>query len=183
MNISQKGIDLIKKYEGCRLRAYKCPAGIWTIGYGHTNGVKSGMVITMAQAEEYLKQDIQKYESHVMGYDARYHWTQNEFDALVSFAYNVGNIIGLTSYGTRSKGQILEKMGLYVKAKGTTLPGLIKRRQEEQHMFMCVDPLQIVARDVINGKYGNGKERTAALKAKGYNPKEVQKIVNQILKT
>lgn len=183
MKTSQKGIDLIKKYEGCRLRAYKCPAGIWTIGYGHTTGVRSGMVITKAQAEEFLKQDIEKYESHVQSYDARYHWTQNEFDALVSFAYNVGNIIGLTSYGTRSKEQILEKMGLYVKAKGTTLPGLIKRREEEQHLFICVDLLEKVAYDVIDGKYGNGKERTAALKAKGYNPKEVQKIVNRILKT
>ena len=57
MNISQNGINLIKKYEGLRLEAYLCPAGVWTIGYGHTAGVRKGMRVTAEQAEEYLKKE------------------------------------------------------------------------------------------------------------------------------
>ena len=182
MKISQSCINLIKKWEGCRLQAYKCPAGIWTIGYGHTTGVRPGMVITQDQADIYLYQDLERYENHVMAYYERYHWTQNEFDALVSFSYNIGSITGLTGAGTRSKEVIAEKILLYNKAKGTTLPGLVMRRQAEYEMFTCNDILQIVARDVIAGKYGNGKARTEALKNAGYDPKQVQKIVNSILK-
>ena len=120
MKSSNVAIELIKKYEGCRLGAYRCPAGIWTIGYGHTLGVRSGDVITKDQAEEYLLQDVEKYESMVNAYNNKYKWTQNEFDALVSFAFNIGNINGLTQMGSRSKQQIADAMLLYVKAKGTT---------------------------------------------------------------
>lgn len=140
MIISQKCTDLIKKFEGCRLTAYRCPAGVWTIGYGHTIGVKAGDVITQAQADEYLMQDIKRYESHVNGYDDKYHWTQNEYDALVSFAFNIGNITGLTAAGTRSKQTIADKILLYNKANGVTLPGLMKRRQEEHDLFVEVEP-------------------------------------------
>lgn len=182
MKASQACINMIKRFEGCRLRSYRCPAGVWTIGYGHTLGVKPGMSITQEQAEEYLKQDLAKYESHVTSYDKRYHWTQHEFDALVSFAYNIGNITGLTSAGTRSKEVIAQKILLYNKAKGTTLPGLVKRRQAEHDIFVINNPLYQVALDVIKGKYGNGKARTEALKKEGYDPKAVQKIVNSILK-
>jgi len=136
MKASQKCTDLIKKFEGCRLSAYRCPAGVWTIGYGHTTGVKAGDVITQAQAEKYLMQDIERYESHVNGYDDKYHWTQNEYDALVSFAFNIGNITGLTAAGTRSKQTIADKILLYTRANGVTLPGLMKRRQEEHDLFV-----------------------------------------------
>lgn len=91
MKTSQTGIDLIKQFEGCVLTAYKCPAGVWTIGYGHTAGVKQGQRITAAQAESYLRSDLEKYEKKVDKY-SRYGWNQNEFDALVSFAYNIGSI-------------------------------------------------------------------------------------------
>ncbi len=63
--IGQAGLALIKQYEGCRLAAYKCSAGVWTIGYGHTAGVHSGMTITQAQADAYLQQDIAKFEGYV----------------------------------------------------------------------------------------------------------------------
>lgn len=182
MKTSNECIKMIKKFEGCRLRAYRCPAGVWTIGYGHTNGVRSGMSITQKQADEFLKQDLEKYESHVNGYDNRYHWTQNEFDALVSFAYNIGNITGLTSGGTRSKNVIAKKILLYNKANGVTLPGLVKRRQAEHDMFIDGDNLYLVALEVIRGKYGTGKARTEALKNEGYDPKAVQKLVNSLLK-
>lgn len=185
MKISQKGIDLIKKYEGCKLTAYKCPAGVWTIGYGHTTGVCPGDKITQKQADEYLKKDLEKYESIVNAYDPLYHWTQNQFDSLCSFAFNVGNITGLTAAGSRNKYIIAEKMLLYVKANGKTLTGLIKRRQEERELFVstecCVKKPEDVAMEVIQGLWGNGRERTKNLKNAGYNPKEIQKIVNDIL--
>ncbi|MBQ5930381.1 MAG: lysozyme, partial [Clostridia bacterium] len=65
MRISKNGIDLIKKFEGCRLTAYKCPSGIYTIGYGHTSGVKKGQKITQKQAEAYLREDVKKFENGV----------------------------------------------------------------------------------------------------------------------
>lgn len=136
MKISQEGIDLIKKFEGCRLDAYKCPAGVWTIGYGHTAGVKQGQKISAAQAEAYLKADLEKYEKKVKKY-SKYKWTQNEFDSMVSFAYNCGSIDGLTKSGTRSKGEIAEKIVLYNKdINGRYLSGLARRRKAEQDLFL-----------------------------------------------
>lgn len=187
MKISKNGIDLIKKFEGCRLHAYRCPAGVWTIGYGHTIGVRSDDVITQDQADAFFLQDIARYELMVNAYDGTYHWNQNQFDALVSFAYNIGNITGLTKAGTRSIKQIEDAMLLYNKAAGVTLPGLIKRRQEEHDLF-CHDTTNTVktneelAKEVIAGLWGNGKERTKALRDAGYNPSAVQRIVNKILK-
>lgn len=135
MKISTTGLNLIKSFEGCRLTAYKCPAGVWTIGYGHTGNVKSGQKITQAKADAYLKSDLAKFEKHVASYDKKYKWTQNEFDALVSFAYNVGSITQLTANGTRTKKQISEKILAYDKAAGKTLAGLTRRRQAEKALF------------------------------------------------
>ncbi len=137
MKTSQTGIDIIKKFEGCRLDAYKCPAGVWTIGYGHTAGVTAGQKISPAQAEAYLRADLEKYEKNVEKYNDRYRWTQNEFDAMVSFAYNLGSIDKLTAHGTRTKAVIAEKMLLYNKAGGKVLAGLTKRRQAEQELFLA----------------------------------------------
>lgn len=183
MKASQNCINLIKKYEGCRLVAYKCPTGVWTIGYGHTLGVRSHDVISQERAEQFLIQDLEKYENIVNKVDSVYHWTQNEFDALVSFAYNVGNIIGLTGYYKRSKEQISNAIYLYNKANGRTLPGLVKRRKEEHDLFVNIDKSpEDIAREVINGLWGNGKDRTRRLKESGYDPKEIQKLVNKMLK-
>ena len=136
MKVSDKCINLIKKYEGCKLTSYKCPAGKWTIGYGHTAGVISGMTITQAKADEFLKQDLVKFEKLVMKYNNIYHWTQNEMDSLCSFAFNVGSIGQLTANGTRTKQQIATKMLEYNKASGKTLAGLTKRRKDEQTLFL-----------------------------------------------
>lgn len=136
MKTGQAGIDLIKKFEGCHLTAYKCPAGVWTIGYGHTGGVKEGQKISQAQAEAYLRADLEKYEKKVEKYAGTYRWSQNEFDAMISFAYNLGSIDKLTANGTRSKAVIVEKMLLYDKAGGKVLTGLTKRRQAEREMFL-----------------------------------------------
>ncbi len=136
MKTSQTGIDLIKKFEGCRLDAYKCPAGVWTIGYGHTAGVTAGKKISAAQAEAYLRADLEKYEKNVEKYNDRYSWAQNEFDAMVSFAYNLGSIDKLTAKGTRTKNVIAEKILLYNKAGGKVIAGLTKRRQAERELFL-----------------------------------------------
>ena len=134
MNI-EKGLNLIKKFEGCRLKAYRCPAGLLTIGYGHTKGVKSGQVITQEQAEELLHKDIVNFCKKVDKYDKIYHFNENEYNALLSFVFNIGNIEQLTANGTRSKKVIGEKMKLYTKAGGKTLNGLVRRRNEEYALY------------------------------------------------
>lgn len=134
MNI-EKGLNLIKKFEGCRLKAYRCPAGVLTIGYGHTKGVKSGQVITQAQAEELLRKDIVNFCKKVDKYDKIYHFNENEYNALLSFVFNIGNLDKLTANGTRSKKIIGEKMKLYTKAGGKTLKGLVSRRNEEYALY------------------------------------------------
>lgn len=134
MNI-EKGLNLIKKFEGCRLKAYRCPAGVLTIGYGHTKGVKSGQVITQEQAEELLHKDIVNFCKKVDKYDKIYHFNENEYNALLSFVFNIGNIDQLTANGTRSKKVIGEKMKLYTKAGGKTLNGLVRRRNEEYELY------------------------------------------------
>lgn len=88
MKTSNKGIELIKRFEGLRLKAYKDAAGTWTIGYGHTGGVKSGDVVTEQEASELLAHDLKTAEDVVN--EQNLSLTQNQFDALVSFVYNVG---------------------------------------------------------------------------------------------
>ena len=134
MNI-EKGLNLIKKFEGCRLKAYRCPSGVLTIGYGHTKGVKSGQVITQEQAEELLHKDIVNFCKKVDKYDKIYHFNENEYNALLSFVFNIGNLNQLTANGTRSKKVIGEKMKLYTKAGGKTLNGLVRRRNEEYALY------------------------------------------------
>lgn len=136
MRTSQNGIDLIKKFEGCKLKAYQCAAGVWTIGYGHTAGVKAGQTITQTQAESFLKDDLLKYEQKVTKYNNKYHWNQNEFDALVSFAYNIGSIDQLTAGGTRDRATIASKFTAYNKAAGKVLAELTKRREAEKALFL-----------------------------------------------
>ena len=134
-----KAIDIIKKYEGCRLTAYKCPAGVYTIGYGHTKGVKKNDKITQEKAEEYLEADIVRFMKNVDKYDKIYHFTKNEYCALLSFAFNLGSIDQLTGYGTRSKKTIASKMLLYVNCNGKPLRGLINRRRDEFNLFNEVE--------------------------------------------
>ena len=135
MIISNKGLDLIKQFEGCRLKAYKDPAGVWTIGWGHTKGVKAGDEITQEQADKLLRDDLAVYETKVDKYDDKYHWNQNQFDALVSFAYNIGSIDQLTSNGRRSIKTISDKILEYNKAGGKKLEGLVRRREAEKALF------------------------------------------------
>ena len=143
MNTSPKGISLIKEFEGLRLKAYKCPGGVWTIGYGHTAGVKPGIVITKTQAEEYLKADLIAFEMYLNGLGLALN--QNQFDALVSFIYNVGT--GNFSNSTllrkvRANPQdnsIMDEFLRWVYSKGRVLPGLQRRRLAEMKLYFSND--------------------------------------------
>ena len=143
MKTSPKGIALIKEFEGLRLKAYLCPSGIWTIGYGHTAGVKPGMVISEAQVEEYLKADLIAFENYLNGLGLAIN--QNQFDALVSFIYNVGT--GNFSSSTllrkvRANPQdnsIMDEFLRWVYSKGRVLPGLQHRRLAEMKLYFSND--------------------------------------------
>jgi len=140
MKTSKKGIELIKKYEGLKLKAYKCPAGVWTIGYGHTKNVKQGDVITEVQAEILLIYDLNDFENCIKK-NVRIPLTQNQFDALVSFCFNVGcgNFLKSTLLKKLNEGKIAEAAKEFLKwnkADGKELAGLTKRRQEEMELFL-----------------------------------------------
>lgn len=140
MKINKTGLNLIKQYEGCRLSAYKCPAGVLTIGYGHTVGVRSGDRITQEQADELLLSDIKIYENYVNDANEKYNYkfNRNEFSALVSFTFNCGqgNLYALLQFGKRDKQTIAQKMLLYCNANGKPLKGLQDRRKAEQNLYL-----------------------------------------------
>ncbi len=140
MNINQAGLDLIKHFEGCRLKAYKCPGGKWTIGYGHTYGVKEGDICTYINANEFLEDDIYFFARGVTDILAHLdiEATENEFSAMICFVFNLRNgLIILT--------RILENVGLkgypeeiqkYIYADRKLLSGLKDRREAEKELFL-----------------------------------------------
>ena len=145
--VSKKCIKLVKEFEGLYLKSYKDEVGVWTIGYGITNAdkaitkvtVKAGLKITEKTADNWLEQALnKKYLPKVMKYNSKYKWNQNEIDALVSFAYNIGSIDALTANGTRSRATIAAKMLQYNKAGGKVLNGLTRRRKAERKLFLTV---------------------------------------------
>lgn len=144
MKVSKNGIKLIKEFEGCRLKAYYDAVGVLTIGYGTTNADKditginitSNMIITQKVADNWLELTLnKKYCKKIDKYQKKYKFNQNQYDALVSFAYNIGSIDQLTGNGTRTKKEISDKMLLYDKAGGKTLPGLTRRRKAEHKLY------------------------------------------------
>lgn len=137
MKTSQNGINLIKSFEGIRLTAYKPVKAekYWTIGYGHYGAdIKQGMVISETQAENYLKQDLLRFENAVNSLNRSFN--QNEFDALVSFSYNCGESNLKSLCKNRNNNQIADALLLYNKSNGKVLLGLTKRRQEERELFL-----------------------------------------------
>lgn len=141
MTVSDRGVELIAKYEGCRLNAYKCPAGVWTIGYGHTAGVTEGQTLPSKEAARaLLKEDLKKYSGYVNECVRKglitFTLTQNQFDALTSFCYNCGrgNLQKLVS--GRDAQTVADKLLAYNKAAGRVLDGLTRRRQEERALFL-----------------------------------------------
>lgn len=135
MKTSKRGIDLIKSFEGCRLTAYRCPAGVWTIGYGHTAGVVPGQVITQSKAIDFLASDLIEYETAVTK-NVKLPLNQAQFDALVSFTYNcgAGNLAKLIK--NRNYTQIADALLLYNKGGGKVLAGLARRRKAERELFL-----------------------------------------------
>lgn len=125
MRIGNKGIDLIKSFEGCSLVAYLCPSNVWTIGWGHTGGVYEGQRITQAQADQLFIEDIKKYEPTG-------NWNQNQFDALTSFSYNCG--VGAMQ-SVIDSGDITGEMALYINGSNGVLQGLVRRRKAEIELF------------------------------------------------
>lgn len=143
MKTSKKGIELIKKFEGCKLKAYLCPANVWTIGYGNTYyenlvKVKAGDVITQARADELLLSLLPKYEAIVKKY-AKVELTQNQFDALVSFCWNCGyseTLFRLVNLKSIEIGRWWQSH--YITGGGIILQGLVKRRLEESKLFLSL---------------------------------------------
>ena len=198
MTTNDKGIALIKSFEGLRLKAYKAISSekYFTIGYGHYGAdVKEGQTITEAEAEALLRADLKKYEAKVNKYST-YKWNDNEFSALVSFAYNIGNIDGLTKKGSRSREEIKNVWTSSSKAGGKELPGLVRRREAELKLFnegetMAAefkkdpkDPKEVklnklieLTKATMRGEYGSGVNRKNRL-GSAYNA--VQAIINYI---
>ncbi|MDX2211670.1 MAG: lysozyme [Oculatellaceae cyanobacterium bins.114] len=138
--INQAGLDLIKQFEGLRLEAYLCPAKVPTIGYGTTAGVKMGDRITAEQAEDLLRKDVEKFEKAVNS-AVTVPLTDNQFSALVSFTYNLGagalqksTLLKLLNQGNYEAAA--QEFLKWNKAAGKVLPGLTRRRQAEQALFL-----------------------------------------------
>ncbi len=189
MKLSNAGYDLIMKHEGCRLKAYK-PVNTekdWTIGYGHCGSdVLAGMTITHAEAIKLLQKDVKKFETLVNNKNLNIN--QNQFDALVSFTYNCGGANLDKLVYNRSLKEIADAMLKYNKAGGKTLNGLVKRRNEERALFLkgykeipTDKQYYDIAREVIDGKWGNGKVRKDKLTEAGYDYNTIQTIVNRII--
>lgn len=139
MKTSKKGVELIIDFEGFCSKATKAvpTEKYYTIGYGHySKDVKENDTITKENAIDLLEKDLKRFETKVMKYNSVYNFTQNEFDALVSFAYNVGNIDQLTAKGKRTKKEIADAMLRYIKSGGNVLDGLRKRRNKERELFL-----------------------------------------------
>lgn len=140
MKTSDRGVNLIKQFEGLRLDSYRCSAGVWTIGYGHTGpDVKEGQRITKLEADRLLRQDLERFENTVNN-TVTVELNQNRFDALVSFTYNVGEeaFKRSTLVGKLNNGEIAEASEEFLKwnkAKGRELVGLTRRREAEQELF------------------------------------------------
>jgi len=140
MTPSQRAVDLIKQCEGCRLEAYQDAVGIWSIGYGDTEDVHSGMKITQEQADFRLTRRLAVIASLIKPY-IRVELNQNQFDACVCLAYNIGP--NAFKYSTLLKylnvgqfQQAAEEFGRWNKAGGKVLPGLVNRRKLEEELFL-----------------------------------------------
>lgn len=190
-NLSINGLNLIKSFECCKLTAYKClpTEKYYTIGYGHYGSdVTAVMKITKEQAEELLLQDCKKAIKNVNSFMSKYNFNQNQFDALVSFAFNVGSINQLTASGTRTLEQISSKITAYNKSGGRVIAGLVKRRAKEKELFDTPTSTTVkksneeIAKEVVAGKWGNGNARKTALTKAGYDYKTIQSLVNKLLK-
>lgn len=140
MQTSHKGIDLIKSFEGLSLKAYKCPANIWTIGYGHTGDVRPEQRVSQLEAENLLRVDLKVFEVAINKL-VKVVLTQSQFDALVSFVFNVGvqAFSSSTLLNKLNRSDFSGAAGEFLrwnKAGTTVLPGLTRRREAERKLFV-----------------------------------------------
>lgn len=194
-HVTNKCIKLVKKFEGLYKKAYRDEVGVWTIGYGITNAdksitgktIKAGLVISEKTADNWLERSLNnKYLQKVMKYDNKYRWNQNEIDALVSFAYNIGSIDGLTANGTRSRATIAAKILEYDKAGGKVYRGLTRRRTAERKLFLTATKAKKAATKkayaVVNTKHDPLTIRKAASSTAAVLGKVPKKSKVEVLK-
>lgn len=153
--INKQGLELIKHFESLKLEAYKDVVGVWTIGWGHTGeDVYEGLVITEEQAEELLKKDLEEYERYVRG-SIGTRLNDNQFSALVSFAYNlgIGNLKTSTLLKLLNKGDYFNASKEFVKwskAGGKRYKGLVRRRLSERNLFCSFNNLIVENKNMPN---------------------------------
>ena len=194
---SNECIEMIKEFEGFRSKAYKVNGAneyYYTIGYGHYGISNANTVIDKATAETLLIEDLEKCYENIAPYDSKYRFTTNEYDALVSFCFNIGSIDQLTQWGKRTKNEIANAMLLYNKSGDAVIEGLVKRRNLEHNLYVngvypngnvasCNNPVPFttvgfdtkvgdIVDMIISGEFGNGEER----KNKLYDV--IQELVN-----
>lgn len=143
MRTGRDGVELIRHFEGCRFDAYLCPAGVWTIGYGHTADVKEGDSIDQEAAEAFLIEDLETFEQAVTRL-VEVPLTQQQFDALVSWTFNLGagNLAESTllkKLNNYQYAEVPEQMMRWVRAGGQVLEGLVRRRAAEAALFQSKD--------------------------------------------
>lgn len=138
--------EKMKEWEGCRLTAYRCPSGVWTIGYGHTgNDVVAGKRISQRDADQLFEKDIAGFERKLHDLDGfdKVTWSQGEYDAVISLSFNIG--IGNFERSTlwrkirqqrRDRKSEAMEFGRWIYGGGKKLPGLIKRRSEESKIYL-----------------------------------------------
>jgi lysozyme len=144
-SINEAGLNMIKNFEGCELKAYKDVAGIWTIGYGHTLGVTAGMVYTQAQADQALASDLLSTETYVDKAVAGVDTTDNQFSAMISLTYNigVGNFASSTVLREHLAGQTQKAADAFLLWNKATIngvlqvvKGLVNRRTAERALYL-----------------------------------------------
>jgi lysozyme len=143
MKTSARGIEMLKEHEGLRLTAYLCPANVWTIGWGHTRRVYPGQRITEEQAKKFLQDDVREAERCVRT-NVTAPLTQSQFDALVSFVFNLGcgslrRSSLLRHLNANEHYEAAKQLPRWVHGGGRKLPGLVRRRKAEKAMFLEVN--------------------------------------------
>ena len=160
MKINEEGLSLIKSFEGLRLKAYKCPSGVWTLGYGHTEGVKPGMIITEEQAEKYLCQDLERFEKGVEDLVV-VDINENQYSALVSLAFNIGlsnfkksTLLKLINKGNQNELEAVHsQFKRWVWAGSQILPGLQRRREAEFKLYSTPESSESMTEGNIDDFY------------------------------
>jgi len=147
MKISEDGLELIKKFEGCETSAYQDSVGVWTIGFGHTKGVEEGQTCSIEDAELMLTDEMEEYEGYINNM-VKVDLQQHEFDSLVAWVYNLGptNLGESTMLKVLNGGQfdrVPDEMNRWTRAGGEILEGLVRRRQAESLMFQNLDWRQV----------------------------------------